>query len=370
MKQKLKAVLAHWTKLGEAVNVQVFGKGHINDTYLVDYPNKQYVLQKINTSIFTNPQNLMENITSVTEFIKTKILENGGDAQREGMQIVCSDDGENFVTAEDGGAWRMLTYITDSVCLQSARNEEDLYECGAAFGRFQNLLGSFPTEKLHETIPQFHDTPKRYRDFEKALQEDVEERADSVKAEVDFVKERQKDCSFMTDLQKKGELPLRVTHNDTKLNNVLFDKDSMKALCVIDLDTVMPGLAGNDFGDSVRFGANDCAEDEPDQSKVHFLPNLYKVCAQGFLQEAGDTLTEQEVMTLPWGAKLMTLECGMRFLTDYLEGDHYFKTSRPNHNLDRARTQFTLVRQMEENWEELMEISRSYLANKVKNCKK
>ena len=262
---------------------------------------------------------------------------------------------------EDGSSWRILSYITDSVCLQSAQRKEDLFECASAFGRFQKLLGDFPAAKLHETIVQFHDTPKRYRDFMKAVQENKMNRAEQVQNEIAFLTQRCADCSVMTDLQKQGKLPLRVTHNDTKLNNVLFDSQSMKGLCVIDLDTVMPGLAGNDFGDTVRFGANDCAEDEPDQNKVHFLPELYKVCAEGFLSEAGSALNQQEVMTLPWGAKLMTLECGMRFLTDYLEGDHYFKISRPQQNLDRARTQFTLVRQMEENWDDMIAVSSDFL---------
>ena len=343
MNEKIKTVLAHWSRLGCPNSAEPFGNGHINDTYLVDMGGKQYILQKINTSIFTDPRGLMENICKVTEFIREKILSEQGDADREVLRVIRDDEGNTFVENSDGEAWRLITYITDSVCLQNVQHQEDLFQCSAAFGNFQKQLGEFPAEQLHETIIQFHDTPKRYRDFEKAVQEDKLGRVKEVAEEIAFMTQRRQDCAVMTEMQKKGELPLRVTHNDTKLNNVLFDKDSMKALCVIDLDTVMPGLAGNDFGDTVRFSANDCDEDEPDQNKVHFLPELYRVCAEGFLSQAGNALTEQEIMTLPWGAKLMTLECGMRFLADYLEGDHYFKISRPQQNLDRARTQFTLV---------------------------
>ena len=247
----------------------------------------------------------------------------------------------------------MLSYIEGSVCLQKARNEQDLFECAAAFGRFQRQLGAFDASRLTETIPRFHDTPKRYQDFERAVQQDTMDRAAKVQREIEFVRQRKADCRYLFDLQQRGELPLRVTHNDTKLNNVLLDERTMKGLCVIDLDTVMPGLSAHDFGDTVRFGANDCREDEEDQSKVHFLPQLYRVCERGFLSQAGEVLTAREKEVLRWGAKLMTLECGMRFLTDYLQGDVYFKIARPDQNLDRARTQFTLVQQMEACWDEL-----------------
>ena len=354
--------LTAWTRLGEVKEAQPFGSGHINDTYLVKTENKNYILQRINTNTFRDVDGLMSNILQVTEFLREQICKSGGDIERETMQVIHSDDGRLYARLDDGSCWRILSYIEDSVCLQKARNDQDLYECASAFGRFQRLLGAFPTEKLSETIPQFHDTVKRYSDFERAVAKDSLGRAAGVQEEIDFLRARKADCAVMVDLQKKGQLPLRVTHNDTKINNVLLDAHTMKGLCVIDLDTVMPGLAANDFGDTVRFGANDCSEDEEDQSKVHFLPELYRVCARGFLEQAGQTLTEREIMTLPWGAKLMTLECGMRFLADYLEGDHYFKISREQHNLDRARTQFTLVAQMEQCWEQLEAISRDYLA--------
>ena len=364
MTEKIKEALGAWDRLGQPLEVQPFGSGHINDTYLVQMPNQQYILQRINTNTFRDVDGLMTNILQVTEFIRDKVIAAKGDEQRESMQVIRCDDGALYAVDSVGNCWRMLSYITDTVCLQKARNADDLYECSAAFGRFQRLLEDFSAECLTETIPQFHNTVKRYENFLQALEQDVMGRAGSVQQEIAFLQQRREDCAVMVRMQQEGKLPLRVTHNDTKLNNVLLDEQTMKGLCVIDLDTVMPGLAGNDFGDTVRFGANDCAEDEPDQSKVHFLPELYRVCAQGFLQEAGPALTEEEIMTLPWGAKLMTLECGMRFLTDYLQGDTYFKISRPQQNLDRARTQFTLVRQMEECWEELMEVSRQYLSRR------
>ncbi len=359
--EQVKRVLQEWKSIGSVKNVCTFGNGHINDTYLVETETNKYILQRVNTNIFQDITGLMENIYQVTEFLKNKLIQAGQDPQRETMQIVCCDRGDVYLKDETGNCWRMFSYITNSVCLQKARNEQDLFECAAAFGNFQFLLKDFPAHTLTETIPQFHDTVKRYHDFEKALQEDKMGRAASIQEEIEFLQTRKKDCTVMVDLQKAGELPLRVTHNDTKLNNVLLDENTMKGLCVIDLDTVMPGLAANDFGDCVRFGANDCQEDEEDQSKVHFLPELYRICVEGFLQKAGKSLTELEIMTLPWGAKLMTLECGMRFLTDYLQGDTYFKISRPQQNLDRARTQFTLVRQMEECWEQLMDISKAQL---------
>lgn len=360
-KEIIEQALKFWKKIGEVVEFIPYGSGHINDTFLVTTREKQYILQRINTNTFRDVDGLMSNIDEVTSFLREKTLEEGKDADREAMSVVRCDDEARYTRDDQGNCWRMLSYIEHSVCLQKARNEQDLFECAAAFGKFQYLLTSFPAEKLSETIPQFHDTENRYRNFEQAVAEDKMGRVALVQQEIEFLRQRKEDCSYMVNLQKSGQLPLRVTHNDTKLNNVLLDETTMKGLCVIDLDTVMPGLAANDFGDTVRFGANDCKEDEEDQSKVHFLLDLYKVCVKGFLQEAGPILTEKEIMTLPWGAKLMTLECGMRFLTDYLDGDHYFKISRTHQNLDRARTQFTLVRQMEACWDEMVGASKEYL---------
>ena len=323
---KMEQALSAWNSIGEVQSAEHFGNGHINDTYLVQTKNqKRYILQRINTRTFQDVEGLMENIHLVTGHISRKVAQTGGDVQRESMSLIPSDRGLWYHKDNQGDCWRMFTYIEDSICLQKARNEQDLYECAAAFGKFQRQLEDFDAEQLSETIPHFHDTPKRLRDFEQAVQQDLLGRAQSVQREIEFVRSRKEDCAVMVGMLADGKLPLRVTHNDTKLNNVLLDSTTMQGLCVIDLDTVMPGLAANDFGDTVRFGANDCREDEQDQSRVHFLLPLYQVCVQGFLSQAGPALTEQEILTLPWGARLMTLECGIRFLTDYLQGDTYFK---------------------------------------------
>ena len=359
---KMEQALSAWNSIGEVQSAEHFGNGHINDTYLVQTKNqKRYILQRINTRTFQDVEGLMENIHLVTGHIGRKVAQTGGDVQRESMSLIPSDRGLWYHKDNQGDCWRMFTYIEDSICLQKARNEQDLYECAAAFGKFQRQLEDFDAEQLSETSPHFHDTPKRLRDFEQAVQQDLLGRAQSVQREIEFVRSRKEDCAVMVGMLADGKLPLRVTHNDTKLNNVLLDSTTMQGLCVIDLDTVMPGLAANDFGDTVRFGANDCQEDEQDQSRVHFLLPLYQVCVQGFLSQAGPALTEQEILTLPWGARLMTLECGIRFLTDYLQGDTYFKIEREQHNLDRARTQFTLVEQMEQQWQQMLACSEQYL---------
>jgi hypothetical protein len=242
--------------------------------------------------------------------------------------------------------------------LQKAEKPGDFRESGAAFGNFQNQLANFPASTLFETIPRFHDTPNRYKNFKEVLKSDPLGRAKSAEREIDFVLEREEYAGTLMKLLESNEIPLRVTHNDTKLNNVLFDRESRRAVCVIDLDTVMPGLSVNDFGDSVRFGASTAAEDETDLSKVNFSLELYNEYADGFLSACGDSLTQIELLHLRDGAKMMTLECGVRFLADYIAGDVYFKIYRDSHNLDRCRTQFKLVHEMEEKWDKMLRKSR------------
>ena len=222
-------------------------------------------------------------------------------------------------------------------------------------------LCDYPASELNETIPDFHNTVKRFGAFQVALKRDLKNRAFSCGNEIRFVLDREKDCGMLVNQQEQGILPLRVTHNDTKLNNILFDEKTGKGLCIIDLDTIMPGLAANDFGDSIRFGAATAEEDEKDLSKMHFDISLYELYVKGYLEETKDVLTRAEIESLPWGARLMTLECGMRFLTDYLQGDTYFKTEYPEHNLVRARTQFRLVEEMEQQFEEMKEIVARYM---------
>ena len=336
-----------------------FGAGHINDTFAVWAADrsKRWILQRINTDTFTDPAGLMENVTGVTAYLRRQIIERGGDPDRETLNVIPTLDGKPYYTDTEGGAWRAYIFVEGTVCLQKVENERDFYTAAETFGNFQNQLAGYPAATLHETIARFHDTPNRYANFEKALAADVMGRAKDVGPEIAFIRAREADCRVLVDQLAAGVLPLRVTHNDTKLNNVLIDQATGKGICVIDLDTVMPGLSAYDFGDSIRFGANDCAEDEPDQSKVHFSLHLYKVFAEGYLAAAGSAMTEAERRSLPWGAKLMTLECGIRFLTDYLEGDHYFKISRPDQNLDRARTQFTLVQGMEREFDAMTQLA-------------
>jgi len=336
-----------------------YGEGHINNTNLVTVTGKtvtRYILQRINTDIFTDPKALMENICGVTSYLRDMIIRRGGDASRETMTVVPAKNGNAYYTDSTGGAWRVYNFVENTICLQQCRNAEDFYTSARAFGQFQKNLADYDASSLHETIPDFHNTPDRLRKFKEALKADALHRAADISDDITFVLEHEADCSYMTDLLAAGKLPLRVTHNDTKLNNILLDADTNDALCIIDLDTVMPGLVANDYGDSIRFGANHCAEDEPDLSKVNFSLELFEAYTKGFLEVAGDALTPLEIETLPWGAKLMTLECGIRFLTDYLEGDHYFAIHRPGQNLDRARTQFKLVRDMEACWTEMNEI--------------
>ena len=336
-----------------------YGAGHINDTFAVwaaDH-SRRWILQRINTDTFTDPAGLMENVTGVTSYLRREILARGGDPDRETLNVVPTREGKPYYTDCEGGAWRAYLFVEGTVCLQKVENERDFYTAAETFGNFQNQLAGYPAATLHETIARFHDTPNRYANFEKALAADVMGRAREIGPEIAFIRAREADCHVLMDQLAAGVLPLRVTHNDTKLNNVLIDQATGKGICVIDLDTVMPGLSAYDFGDSIRFGANDCAEDEPDQSKVHFSLHLYEVFARGYLAAAGSAMTEAERRSLPWGAKLMTLECGIRFLTDYLEGDHYFKISRPAQNLDRARTQFTLVEGMEREFDAMTQLA-------------
>jgi len=338
-----------------------FGEGHINDTFLVDGGAGRFILQRLSAAAFKEPDKLMENVVGVTEYLAREIGRQGGDPSRETLSVVPTRDGDSFFTDSEGGAWRVFPFVEGTVCYQAAETPELFAASGRAFGRFQRLLRDYPAATLHETIPRFHDTEDRLAKFKVAVAADPLGRAKDCRGDIDFVLAREADCSVALQALRDGVLPLRVTHNDTKLNNVLMDAQTGRALCVIDLDTVMPGLSINDFGDSIRFGANHNAEDEPDRSKVQFDQDLFAVYTAAFLGEAGDALTEAEIRYLPWGAKLMTLECGMRFLTDYLEGDGYFHISRPGQNLDRARTQFKLVADMEGCWEGLNAIVAQYL---------
>ncbi len=336
---------------GEYLSHEKYGSGHINDTFLACFKKEdnstiKYILQRMNHHIF-NPEKLMENICNVTSFLREKIEKTGGDPNRETMNVIPTKDGKSYFTDSIGSCWRAYVFIEDATSFDKVEKPEDFYQSAVAFGRFQNLLSDFKADALHETIVDFHNTPKRFETFKEAVKKDGLNRASSVKEEIAFVMNRAEDMKICMEMLEKGELPLRVTHNDTKLNNVMIDNKTGNGLCVIDLDTVMPGLSIFDFGDSIRFGANTAMEDEKDLSKVSLDLNLFEQYTSGFLEGCHGSLTENELRMLPMGAKMMTLECGMRFLTDYLQGDVYFNIHRPEHNLDRCRTQFTLVEDME-----------------------
>ena len=346
--------------------VKPFGEGHINETYAVYMPGPEgtdvprYVLQRVNIHVFKNPAQVMENIFSVTEYLREVIRKEGGDLDRETLSYIKTKSGDTYFEDADGQPWRCLHYVPNSICHQTVEEPQQFYQSARSFGHFLKQLGDYPAEDLYETIPRFHDTVKRFRDFSEAVRKDVKNRAGQCREEIDFALAREADCGVLMNQLQEGILPLRVTHNDTKLNNILFDADTDQGLCIIDLDTIMPGLAANDFGDSIRFGASTAEEDEPDLSKVHFDIHLYELYVKGYLEMARDVLTPAEIDSLPWGARLMTLECGMRFLADYLQGDVYFKTAYPDHNLVRARTQFRLVKEMEEQFDSMYEILRKY----------
>lgn len=357
--------IANFQYVGRLVRGNSYGSGHINDTYLLIFEiagmgNIKIILQRMNKDIFNKPIELMENIMGVTAHLRKKIVENYGDPERETLNVIPALDGKPYYRDSRGDYWRSYRFITDATSYDQVEKPEHFYQSAVAFGNFQCLLADYPAETLHETIKGFHDTRARFAVFKKAVEEDVMGRAASVQKEIQFVLDREDVANCFCELQDKGELPLRVTHNDTKLNNIMIDNETGKAICVIDLDTVMPGLAMNDFGDSIRFGANTAAEDERDLDKVSCSMELFDLYAKGFIEGCAGRLTQKEIELMPMGAKVMTFECGMRFLTDYLEGDTYFKIHREGHNLDRCRTQFKLVEDMERKWDTMQEIVKKY----------
>ncbi len=338
--------------------------GHINDTLVVDLDEGgktvSYVLQRINTNVFKNAKELMENIENVTSFLSDKIKQSGGDPERETLTVFHTVDGRPYQVCDDGDCWRVYNYVSHAHSLQAIEDPEDFRKSAEAFGKFQCMLSDYPSDTLHETIPNFHNTVSRFSNLLTAIEQNLSGRKDNVKEEIAFALEREKDTHILVDMLENGKLPLRVTHNDTKLNNVMFDDDTGEGICVVDLDTVMPGLSLYDFGDSIRFGANTASEDEKDVSKVSLDLNLYEAYVKGYLGTAGEALTDEEIEQLPFSAKLMTYECGIRFLTDYLNGDTYFHTDYPEHNLVRARTQFALVADMERKFDQMCEITKKY----------
>lgn len=335
---------------GQPVSCKEFGSGHINYTVkVVTDAGLEYVLQRINKYVFKDPVRLMENVSAVTDFLRQRVED-----PRMALHMLPTREGIFFFQDEEGEYWRMYDFI-GGFCLDAPESEEDFYQSALAFGRFQRMLSDFPAHTLYETIPEFHNTVDRYRQFKESVREDRCGRLAQVREDVDFLLDREEMACTLQYLRERGELPLRVTHNDTKLNNVLLDKDTRKSLCVLDLDTVMPGLSLHDFGDSIRFGAATAAEDEPDLSKMSLDLHLFEVYTKGFL-EAATALTQREVELLPMGAFVITVELATRFMKDYLDGDLYFKVAYPEHNLVRARAQMKLAADMQDKMEDMQQI--------------
>lgn len=341
----------HFSFTGNFVNGFRYGSGHINETYVVVYEQQhcftRYLLQKINTKIFTNPIGLMSNIRKVLDFAHEVIFENGGNPSIEALTIIQTKDNKDFYIDDSGEFWRAYLFIEYGTGFEIIETSDHFYESGVAFGRFTNLLQKFPATELVDTIPNFHNTKIRFENLLKALDENKANRRQSVVNEINFFLERKAYSTRIVDMLESGKMPYRVTHNDTKLNNVLINPLTGKALCVIDLDTIMKGSVLYDFGDSIRFGANHSAEDEKDLSKVNFDLELFESFTKGFVGELKESLTRIEIEEMAFGAILMTYECGMRFLTDYLNGDTYFRTHYTDQNLNRTRTQIKLVQDME-----------------------
>lgn len=349
----MKEAVFHFPVKGKPISCQQIKSGHINETYLISTDGgEKYILQWINRYVFPNVDALMNNMSAISAFLRR--------AQGEKTAMISYIDtleGESYYDDGDGGCWRIYRFVDNSICLQRPESLDDFYECARAFGAFQYALRDFPVDSLVETIERFHDTPDRFRLFQQAMEQDCCGRLKSVAAEVSFALERQAKACVLHSMRNSGQLPVRVTHNDTKINNVLLDEKTRKAICVIDLDTVMPGLSVHDFGDAIRFGASTAAEDEQCLDKVALDLDMYRIFTRGFTR-ACPSLSETELEMLPLGAYTMTLECGLRFLTDYLNGDKYFSIDRQSHNLDRCRSQFKLVQDMEQKWQDMERITR------------
>jgi len=358
---EVKEIASQFRFQGAYIGAERCDNGHINDTFIVATSDprgeiRRYVLQRINGHVFRSPEDVMNNIQLVTEHLRRKVIESGGDPEREIVNLVATHDDTFLYKSSAGDYWRSYLFVEGARTYDSVEDPRHFMGAGEAFGRFQSLLSDFPADTLVETIPKFHDTPSRLQDLIKAVEKDAVNRAKDVQGDIAFALERTDDTSVVVDLLEQGEIPLRVTHNDTKLNNVLIDDVTGQGICVLDLDTVMPGSTLYDFGDAIRFGASAAAEDERDLNKVRIDLELYRQFTRGYLSSAHDFLTDRELELLPFSAKLIALELGMRFLTDHLNGDVYFRIHRPNHNLDRARAQFRLAATIEQDMEQMLRI--------------
>lgn len=358
--RKLQQIVDYFGLPGTLTEAGNFGNGHINETLRLatdhNGQKEQYVLQKLNRYVFRHPEQVMDNLVLVTTYLKKKIAEYNGDPERETLTVVFAKNGSSFFKDEEGNYWRITKLIDNAKSFDTVSCPEDLYVTGKAFGNFQYMLSDFPADRLYETIPDFHNTAARYQQFAAAVEADAFDRAGSCREEIRFLLERKK----IAEDPIYARLPLRVTHNDTKINNLLFDDATRQPICVLDMDTVMPGPVMIDFGDAIRTGACTAAEDEPDCEKVACDPVLFEAFTRGFLEGTNGTLTTPEKKTLPLGALRITYEQALRFLTDYLSGNVYYKVKYEEHNLVRARTQIRMVADMEAKWGTLQRIAEKY----------
>ncbi len=366
----LRAVAAAFHLHGRFAEGAPYGSGHINDTFAITMDQAgrpvRYILQRINARIFKNVPALMENIQRVTDHAARAAAGRGSGDSRTALTLVPARDGAPWHRDAQGGCWRCYLFIEQARTYDVVESPRHAYEAARAFGAFQHLLVDLPGARLHETIQGFHDTRSRLANFQRAVAADCAGRVHEVQAEIDFALSRAPLAGVLLDLLARGEVPERVTHNDTKFNNVMLDERTGSAVCVIDLDTVMPGLALYDFGDMVRSATNAAAEDERDVAKVAMRMDIFEGLVNGYLSSAGAFLNEAERAHLVFSGKLITYEIGLRFLTDHLEGDVYFNTKRPGHNLDRARTQFALVRSIEQQEAAMQQLVAQVCANQAR----
>ncbi len=347
MEHDIKHIAENFNLDGKLIRYESFGSGHINDTYCLtcekDGRVSHYILQRINHEVFKNPPAMMENIRRVTNHIRRKLQEKHNILASRQLVVIDTKGGADFYQDDHGNYWRLYNRIENAITYDTIESPELAYEAARMFGRFASMLTDLPGSSLHETIPDFHATPKRFKTFIEVLQKDSCNRAKDVTAEIEFVLENAGICDVLLNHANKGEIPVRITHNDTKINNVLLDEKTHKGVCVIDLDTVMPGLSLYDFGDMVRTATNPADEDQRDLSKVTMRMPIFEMLLRGFAEETHTFLTPIEKKNMVFAGKLITFEQMIRFLADHLAGDIYYKIHREGHNLDRCRTQMKMV---------------------------
>ena len=368
---RIKHIIPEFQFSGRYLNGEEIHSGNVNNTYHLIYRQndgtlRHYTLQQINSYAFKDPRAVMRNIELISNHLRATMEERGINPDRRMLEIIPTKSGDTMLESENGGFWRAYRYIDNATAYDQVNKPEHFYEAGRAFGEFQRLLADFPAEKLTDTIPNFHNTQRRFYTFVAAIAEDKAGRVKNLEDEIEFFFERRKMMSEIVRKMESGVLPVRVTHNDTKINNVMIDNETDKAICVIDLDTVMAGSALYDYGDAIRSGANTAAEDEPDTSKIALDLNLFEQFTRGFLSEVHDILTDEEIRLLPLSIKVITCELAMRFLTDYIDGDLYFKVRSPEHNLIRARAQMKLLTDVEAKFDTLNEMVQK-IASEFKN---